>query len=111
MFAQHGAGNIEKWETVIKAVDKLDDVTTHPIVYVALGSHANYSKPEAIRSPSMYKPGKLQRLLFWTDGLIHYLFLLFNPNQKARQIALKELQDQKTNFLAEDAFIYVRDEA
>ena len=110
LFSQHGAGNIEKWETVIKAVDKLENITMHPVVYVALGSHANYSKPEAIRSPSMYKPGKLQRLLFWTDGLIHYLFLLFNPNQKARQIALKELQVQKTNFLAEDAFIYMRDE-
>ncbi|MBI5965422.1 MAG: hypothetical protein HY863_18250, partial [Chloroflexi bacterium] len=54
LFSQHGAGNIEKWETVIKAVDKLENVTTHPVVYVALGSHANYSRPEAIRSPSMY---------------------------------------------------------
>ncbi len=111
LFSQHGAGNIEKWETVIKAVDKTDKVSTHPVVYVALGSHANYSKPEAIRSPSMYKPGKLQRLLFWTDGLIHYLFLLFNPNQKARQIALNELQTQKTHFLSEDALMNMRDEA
>ena len=111
LFSQHGAGNIEKWETVIKAVDKLGNVSTHPVVYVALGSHANYSKPEAIRSPSMYQQGKLQRLLFWTDGLIHYLFLLFNPNQKARQIALKEIAAKRTNFLAEDAFIYMRDEA
>ncbi len=111
LFSQHGAGNIEKWETVIKAVDKLEVVTTHPVVYVALGSHANYSRPEAIRSPSMYKPGKLQRFLFWTDGLIHYLFLLLNPNQKARQIALKEIATKHTNFLAEDAFIYMRDEA
>jgi len=111
LFSQHGAGNIEKWETVIKAVDKQGNNTTHPVVYVALGSHANYSKPEVIRSPSMYKPGKLQRLLYWTDGLIHYLFLLFNPDQKARQIALKEIQSQHTNFFAEDAFIYLRDEA
>jgi hypothetical protein len=80
-------------------------------VYVALGSHANYSKAEVIRSPTMYKPGKLQRILFWIDGLIHYLFLVFNPSQKARQIALKEIQAQGTNFLAEDAFVYLRDEA
>ncbi len=110
LLSQHGSGNLEKWEAVIKAVDQQGRATTHPVVYAALGSHANYSKPEVIRSPSMYKTGRLQRILFWIDGMIHYLFLLFNPNQKARQIALKEIQARHTNFLAEDAFIYMRDE-
>jgi hypothetical protein len=91
-------------------VNKQGILTLHPVVYVALGSHANYSKPEVIRSPSMYKPGRLQRLLFWADGLIHYLFLLFNPNQKARQIALQEISIKHTAFLAEDALINLRDE-
>jgi len=111
LFSQHGAGNIEKWETVIKALDAQGSVTMHPIVYVALGSHANYSRPEVIRSPSMYQQGRVQRFLFWADGLIHYLFLLLNPNQKAREIALKELQELGTNFLAEGAFDAMRDEA
>ena len=60
---------------MIKAQDMDGNETTHPVIYVALGSHANYSKPDVIRSPSMYKPGKLQRLLFWFDGLINYLLL------------------------------------
>jgi hypothetical protein len=111
LFSQHGAGNLEKWETTRKAVDKHGHETTHPVVYVALGSHANYSRPEVIRSPSMYKPGRLQRIMYRVDGWIHYLFMLINPTQKARQIALKEIQSQGTNFLAEDAFIYLRDEA
>jgi hypothetical protein len=111
LLSQHGAGNIEPWETVIKAVDKEGKETTHPVVYAALGSHANYSKPDVIRSPSMYKPGRLQRFLFWFDGLVHYLFLLFNPNQKARQIALKELQAKHAHVLAEDAFVSLKDEA
>jgi hypothetical protein len=110
LFSQHGAGNIEKWDTVVKAIDKNDKPTTHPVVYVALGSHANYSRPEVIRSPSMYTPGRLQRILYLVDGWIHYIFMFFNPSQKARQIALKELQSKRTNFLAEDAFIYMRDE-
>jgi hypothetical protein len=110
LFSQHGAGNIEKWGSVLKAVDRQGNPTTHPVVYVALGSHANYSRPEVIRSPSMYKPGRLQRFLYWLDGLIHYLFMWFNPSQKARQIALKELQSKRTKFLAEDAFVYMRDE-
>lgn len=111
LLSQHGAGNIEKWETVIKAIDKDGKETTHPVIYAALGSHANYSKPDVIRSPSMYKPGRLQRFLFWFDGLVHYLFLLFNPSQKARQIALKELQVKHANVLAEDAFVSLKDEA
>jgi hypothetical protein len=111
LFSQHGAGHVEKWEHVIKAADPQGNVTTHPVVYVALGSHANYSKPAVIRSPAMYKPGRLQRILFWTDGLIHYLFLLLNPNQKARQIALKKISEKGTDILAEDAFVNMRDEA
>ena len=111
LFSQHGAGNIEKWETTNKALDKQGDETTHPVVYVALGSHANYSQPEVIRSPSMYKPGRLQRILFNVDGWIHYIFMFINPSQKARQIAIKELQAKRTHFLAQDAFIYMRDEA
>lgn len=111
LFSQHGAGAIEKWQAVRKAVDKGGNETAHPVVYVALGSHANYSKPEVIRSPGMYTPGKLQRFLYWMDGLIRYLFLFFSPSRKARQIALKEIQSKRTNFLAGDAFIYLRDEA
>jgi hypothetical protein len=111
LFSQHGAGNIERWETVQLAVDKQGKKTTHPVVYVALGSHANYSRPEVIRSPSIYKPGKLQRLLFWTDGLIHYIFLLLNPHQKARQIALKEMAENGGHFLTQDAFNKLHDEA
>jgi hypothetical protein len=111
LFSQHGAGNIEKWTNVRKVVDQQGNETNHPVVYVALESHANYSKPDVIRSPKLYRQGWVQRFIYWIDGLIHYLFLLFNPSQKARQIALKELMSQRTNFLAEDAFIYLRDEA
>jgi hypothetical protein len=111
LFSQHGAGNIEKWKSVRRAFDKQGNETTHPVVYVALGSHANYSRPGVIRSPNMYKPGKLQRLVFWTDGLIHFLFLLVNPNQKARQIALNEMAAMGTHFFTEDALDNLRDEA
>ena len=110
LFSQHGAGNIEKWETASVVIDRQGGRTTHPLVYVALGSHANYSKPQVIRSPGMYKTGKLQRLLLWVDGLIHYIFLLLNPSQKARQIALNEITARHTDILAEDAFAELRDE-
>ncbi len=110
LLSQHGAGNIETWEKMTKAKDKDGQETTHPVIYAALGSHANYSRPEVIRSPGMYKPGTLQRFLFWCDGLIHYLFLLFNPNQKARQIAIDEILAKPAHLLAEDAFKNMKDE-
>jgi hypothetical protein len=110
LFSQHGSGNIEKWDAVSMVIDKHGQKTTHPLVYVALGSHANYSKPEVIRSSSMYKTGRLHRLLFWVDGLIHYIFLLLNPSQKARQIALNEITARHTDVLSEDAFAELRDE-
>ncbi len=111
LFSQHGAGNIEKWETTTKVMDLQGNATTHPLVYVALGSHANYSKPDVIRSPSMYNPGKVQRVMFWMDGLIHYLFLLFNPDQKARQIALKEIHEQREHLFEENMLVNLRDQS
>jgi hypothetical protein len=111
LMSQHGAGNIEKWENVAKVVDAEKNPTTHPVVYAALGSHANYSKPEVIRSPSMYTAGRIQRFLYWIDGVIHYLFMVFNPDQKARQLALKELQEMGIHFFDEDAFDDMVDEA
>lgn len=110
LLSQHGAGNIETWERTIKAQDARGRETTHPVIYAALGSHANYSKPDVIRSPSMYNPGRLQRFLFWFDGWIHYLFLLFNPNQKARHIALEEIRARHGNLFEEHVFDNMRDE-
>ncbi|MBN8655800.1 MAG: hypothetical protein J0M11_08695 [Anaerolineae bacterium] len=110
LLSQHGAGNIEPWDTTIKALDQDGKSTMHPVIYTALGSHANYSKPDVIRSPSMYKPGRAQRLLFLVDGWIHYLFLLFNPSQKARHIALEEMRLNSQHLLEEHAFDDLRDE-
>jgi hypothetical protein len=110
LLSQHGAGNIETWENMIKTQDKDGNASTHPVIYAALGSHAHYSKPDVIRSPTMYKPGRLQRLLFRFDGWIHYLFLLFNPNQKARHIALEEMRVKQIHLFDEHAFEDMRDE-
>jgi len=110
LLSQHGAGNIEPWETIIKSRGMDGSETTHPIIYPALGSHANYSRPEIIRSPAMYKKGRLQRFLYWLDGVIHYLFLAFNPNQKARKIAFSEMRAKQIGLLRQDAFDELRDE-
>jgi hypothetical protein len=110
LFSQHGSGHMEAWKDIRKAKDKDGNETIHPIVYAALGSHANYSKPEIIRSPRLYHEGLLQRFLYWTDGLIHFLFLLFNPSEKARQIALHELTMHPATVLTEESFANLRDE-
>jgi hypothetical protein len=110
LFSQHGSGALELWENVNCAKDQDGRETTHPVIYTALGSHANYSRPQVIRSASLYHEGWVQRLIYWVDGLIHFLFLLFNPSQRARQIALHELAMHPITALTEETFAKLRDE-
>lgn len=110
LFSQHGSGALEKWENVLRVKDKQGHDTTHSIIYTALGSHANYSKPEVIRSHHLYHEGIVQRLIYWADGLIHFLFMLFNPSEKTRQIALHELTMHPATALTEETFAKLRDE-
>jgi hypothetical protein len=44
------------------------------------------------------------------DGLIHFLFLLFNPSEKERQIALRQLTAHPATALTEETFEQLRDE-
>ncbi len=110
LLSQHGSGAMELWEGVrcVKAKDGRD--TTHPLIYVALGSHANYSQPEVIRSASLFHEGLFQRFIYWVDGLIHFLFMLFNPSEKERQIALYQLATHPATALTEETFEKLRDE-
>src|SRR5215212_9434211 len=110
LFSQHGSGALELWKNVYRAKDRDGNDTTHPIIYTALGSHANYSKPEVIRSSSLYHEGRVQRLIYWIDGLIHFVFLLFNPSEQARQIALHQLTMRPATALTEESFAKLRDE-
>ena len=111
MFSQHGSGAMELWKNVPLVKDELGNATTtHPIVYAGLGSHANYSKPQVIRSPNLFDEGFVQRFLYWTDGLLHFLFMLFNPSEKERQIALHQLATHPATALTEESFANLRDE-
>ena len=110
LLSQHGTGAMELWQDVRCVQDKDGLETSHPLIYAALGSHANYSKPEVIRSASLFHEGLFQRFIYWVDGLIHFLFMLFNPSQKERQIALRELATHPATALTEETFENLRDE-
>jgi hypothetical protein len=110
LLSQHGTGAIELWKDVRRVKDKDGKDTTHPLIYAALGSHANYSRPEIIRSASLFHEGLFQRFIYWLDGLIHFLFLLFNPSEKERQIALHQLTEHPATALTEQSFEMLRDE-
>jgi len=110
LFSQHGSGAMELWENVLRVKDADGNATTHPIVYAALGSHANYSRPEVIRMHNLVDKGFVERFLYWTDGLIRFLFLLFNPSQRERQKALRELATHPATALTEATFANLRDE-
>jgi hypothetical protein len=110
LMSQHETGAMELWKDVRRVKDAEGRTTSHPIIYAGLGSHANYSRPEVIRIHRLFNEGFLQRFLYWTDGLIHFLFLLFNPNQRARQIALREVTTHPATVLTEESFAHLRDE-
>lgn len=110
LLSQHGTGAMELWKDVECVKDKVGNETNHPLVYVALGSHANYSRPEVIRSASLFQEGLFQRFIYWLDGLIHFMFMLFNPSEKERQIALHQLTAHPTTALTEENFEKLRDE-
>jgi len=110
LFSQHGSGAMELWKDVRRVQDRDGNNTPHPLIYVALGSHANYSRPEVIRSASLFQDGLFQRFVYWIDGLIHFLFMLFNPSEKERQIALRELATHPATALTEERFEKLRDE-
>ncbi|HEY5731838.1 MAG TPA: hypothetical protein VIS72_17460 [Anaerolineales bacterium] len=110
LMSQHGSGAMELWKDVRRVKEKNGKATTHPLIYAGLGSHANYSKPELIRIHRLFNEGFVQRFLYWTDGLLHFLFLLFNPDQRARQIALRELTTHPATVLTEETFASLRDE-
>jgi len=110
LFSQHGSGAMELWENVRCVKDGNGNETTHPLVYAALGSHANYSRPKVIRMHHLVNEGFVQRFLYWTDGLIHFLFMLINPSQKERQNALRELSMHPATALTEESFANLRDE-
>jgi len=110
LFSQHGSGALQLWDKIYRVKDHNGINTTHPIIYVALGSHANYSEPEVIRSASLYRQGFLQRLIYWTDGLIHFLFLLFNPSENTRQMALQRLTMHPVSTLTQESFAKLRDD-
>jgi hypothetical protein len=110
LLSQHGTGAMELWRDVRRVKDSNRQETTHPLIYVALGSHANYSRPEVIRSASLFREGLFQRFVYWVDGLIHFLFMLVNPSEKERQIALHELATRPATVLTEETFEKLRDE-
>ena len=110
LLSQHGSGAMMPWRDVRRVKDKNGNATTHPLIYAALGSHANYSRPEVIRSPNLFHEGFVQRFIYWTDGLLHFLFMLINPSQRERQIALRELATHPATALTEETFANLRDE-
>lgn len=110
LCSQHGSGALTYWRDVRHVKDGAGCETTHPLVYAALGSHANYNKPEVIRMYHLVNEGFVQRFLYWTDGLLHFLFLLFNPSQRARQNALRELLAPPAFLLTEENIKNLRDE-
>ncbi len=83
LFSQHGAGNIEKWETVIKAIDS-QEMPRHILLYMwRLDRTRIIAGLRVIRSPSMYKPGAdATPPFFWTRWPDPLLVFITQPRSE-----------------------------
>ncbi|MCB9433669.1 MAG: hypothetical protein H6668_16985 [Ardenticatenaceae bacterium] len=67
-FSQHHFGGFAFWDDVRKVKDKTGQELCHPLVYVALGSHANYALPKEYTA-SEHFTGQIKKLVAWFDQI------------------------------------------
>lgn len=72
-LSQHHDGVFQRWDAMHKVKDENGQETLHPIIYVALGSHANYAAPSVIRAPELFKKGVVQTIIYGIDLFIRRL--------------------------------------
>jgi hypothetical protein len=70
-FSQHHEGVYRPWEQVRKVANPKEPY--HSLVYVALGSHANYTSPDVSTTAEMWKPGPVQKFLSSIDSALRRL--------------------------------------
>ncbi len=85
LYSQHHDGAYAPWAQALRVREADGSRSNHPLIYAALGSHANYGAAAVIQSPELYHPGPVQRALYAVDGLILALFGLFNPRERRRE--------------------------
>ncbi len=66
-YSQHKNGDFKFWDEVRRVNDPRED--SHPLVYVALGSHANYPLPE-VSPPSIHFGGAARSVVAKLEGFI-----------------------------------------
>jgi hypothetical protein len=69
-LSQHHDGVFLKWQDMHKVKEEDGKDTYHPLIYVALGSHANYPRPCVVRAPELFKKGFVQTIIYGLDLFI-----------------------------------------
>ena len=92
LYSQHHDGAHEHWEEANRVRDKNGNLTDHPLIYAALGSHANYSQPDVIRTPGLFEPGPAQQAIYAIDNFVRNTFELLSFDSKKRDRAAKRIQ-------------------
>jgi hypothetical protein len=76
LYSQHHDGAYANWDSTNRVRDKNGDLTTHPLVYVALGSHANYTDADVIKGPELFPKNFFQKILITIDNAIRTIVKL-----------------------------------
>jgi hypothetical protein len=105
-YSQHYHGAFQFWENVARAKKRNKEETCHALAYVALGSHANYAKPE-IYPLSKQVSGFTQRLVAGMESFIQ-LFRsksrLVEEYARMMENALKDFEVNKRKLIAQGGF-------
>jgi hypothetical protein len=87
IYSQHYHGEFRFWEDVAWAKNEKGYATCHPLVYAALGSHANYPRPE-VYSLSNQFAGATQRLVARLEQAI----LMFRTRSRLVENHIREVE-------------------
>ncbi len=98
LCSQHHDGSMEYWERAPKVTDEMG--REHLLIYVALGSHANYSRPAVIQLPEQFKEGNFRKALYLVDAFIRMVWEIIKPGQRSRRIAAQRLGRQTLRTLS-----------
>ena len=97
LYSQHGDGALEWWADVPTVND--EQGRPHPVIYAALGSHANYSRPSIIQAPDLPEVERFRRAVYYLDTLIRTAYRAIHgllSRDKSRRRATTRLYQRVT---------------
>jgi len=90
-YSQHHDGAFKYWRDVKRVRNADGTPSSHPLIYAALGSHANYPTAVVKSAPELFQPDFRQQVIYWIDWFLRHSFRLMQPKQTDRRQKIGEM--------------------